>query len=105
MSICADVAADPVHEEMAWLNAEASRNIAPIEVTFSVFQLPMSWLNAEALENIWFIKIAEDVSHFEISALKVDLPLNPRGPEDTAVTIPQPPISVTKLVSQFGIVP
>ena len=48
MSVCADVAADPVHEEMAWLNAEASRNIAPIEVTFSVFQLPMSWSNAEA---------------------------------------------------------
>ena len=33
---------------MAWLNAEAERNIASIEVTFSVFQLPMSWLNAEA---------------------------------------------------------
>ena len=48
MSVCADVAADPVHEEMLWLNAEAERNIAPIEVTFSVFQLPMSWLNAEA---------------------------------------------------------
>ena len=48
MSVCADVAADPVHEEMLWLNAEAERNIAPISVTCAVFQLPMSWLNAEA---------------------------------------------------------
>ena len=48
MLVCADVAADPVHKEMSWLNAEADQNIAYIVVTFSVFQLPMSWLNAEA---------------------------------------------------------
>ena len=48
MSVCADVAADPVHEEMSWLNAEAELNIYSILVTFSVFQLPMSWLNVEA---------------------------------------------------------
>ena len=27
MSVCAVVAADPVHEEMSWLNAEANLNI------------------------------------------------------------------------------
>jgi hypothetical protein len=46
--VCAVVAADPVHEEMSWLNAEADRNIASILVTCAVFQLPMSWLNVEA---------------------------------------------------------
>ncbi|CAL6389751.1 unnamed protein product [Bathycoccus prasinos] len=25
--VCADVAADPVHKEMSWLNAEATKNI------------------------------------------------------------------------------
>ena len=75
MSVCAVVAADPVHEEMSWLNAEANLNIYPYShlrcvptpnvlverrsgpsnmITMhrkslsSVFQLPMSWLNAEA---------------------------------------------------------
>ena len=48
MSVCADVAAVPVHEEMSWLNAEARENIDSISVTCAVFQLPMSWLNAEA---------------------------------------------------------
>jgi len=46
--LCAVVAAVPVHEEMSWLNAEASRNIHTIEVTSAEFQPPMSWLNAEA---------------------------------------------------------
>ena len=49
---CTVVAADPVHEEMSWLNAEAEKNILYMLVTFSVFQLPMSWLNAEAYLNI-----------------------------------------------------
>ena len=48
MPVCAVVAADPVHEEMSWLNAEANLNIYSISVTAAVFQLPMSWLNAEA---------------------------------------------------------
>ena len=48
ISSCAVVAADPVHEEMSWLNAEARSNIPYIEVIFAVFQLPMSWLNTEA---------------------------------------------------------
>ena len=52
MSVCADVAADPVHEEISWLNAEAEENIEFIFVTCAMFQLPMSWLNAEAEENI-----------------------------------------------------
>ena len=52
MSVCAVVAADPVHEEMSWLNAEANLNIYIIKVTScAVFQLPMSWLNAEASRN------------------------------------------------------
>ena len=74
MSVCAVVAADPVHEEMSWLNAEADKTYIHIShflcvptpnvlverrsgikhiyivVTFSVFQLPMSWLNAEAAQ-------------------------------------------------------
>ena len=32
MSVCAVVAADPVHEEMSWLNAEAELNI-PIHIS------------------------------------------------------------------------
>ena len=32
MSVCADVAADPVHEEMLWLNAEAYLNI-PLHIS------------------------------------------------------------------------
>jgi hypothetical protein len=48
MSVCAVVAADPVHEEMSWLNAEAELNIYSILVTDDVVQFPMSWLNAEA---------------------------------------------------------
>ena len=31
MSVCAVVAADPVHEEMSWLNAEANLNIYPYQ--------------------------------------------------------------------------
>ena len=71
MPVCADVAAVPVHEEMSWLNAEASKNIYPISVTFSVFQLPMSWLNAEAEENIFAIFVTCAVSQFEMSPLNV----------------------------------
>ena len=97
---CADVAADPVHEEMSWLNAEASLNIALIVVTCAVFQLPMSWLNAEAEENIEPMVVTFPVSHFEMSPLNVLLPPKPLS------TVPSDPfISVTKLVSQCGIVP
>ena len=46
--VCAVVAADPLHEEMSWLNAEAYLNIYSISVTCAVFQFPMSWLNAGA---------------------------------------------------------
>ena len=42
MSVCADVAADPVHEEMLWLNAEADQNIKLISVTCAVFHLEIS---------------------------------------------------------------
>ena len=75
MSVCADVAADPVHEEMLWLNAEAERNIAPIEVTFSVFQLPMSWLNEVPLPgpiNIKDISVTFDVSQLPMSWLNLN---------------------------------
>ena len=48
MPVCAVVAADPVHQEMSWLNAEAYLNIYPISVTCDVFQFPMFWLNAGA---------------------------------------------------------
>ena len=48
MPFCAVVAADPVHQEMSWLNAEAYLNIYTISVTCAVFQFPMSWLNAGA---------------------------------------------------------
>ena len=73
MSVCADVAADPVHEEMSVVERRSGRNIylisvtcavfqlsnvlverrsgikhIIISVTCAVFQLPMSWLNAEA---------------------------------------------------------
>ena len=57
MSVCAVVAADPVHEEMSWLNAEANLNIYSISVTCAVFQFPMSWLNAEARSNVNFISV------------------------------------------------
>ena len=71
MSVCADVAADPVHEEISWLNAEAEENIEFIFVTCAMFQLPMSWLNAEARKNIDPISVTFSVFHFEISPLKV----------------------------------
>ena len=46
------VAAVPVHEEMSWLNAEASpRNINAISVTCAVFQFPMSWLNGSGIKH------------------------------------------------------
>ena len=71
MLLCAVVAAVPVHEEMSWLNAEASRNIANISVTRAVFHPPMSWLNAEQPRNICPISVTCPVSHFEMSPLKV----------------------------------
>ena len=75
MSVCAVVAAVPVHEEM-------------------------SWLNAEALLNMYCISVTCDVSHSVMSPLNVLLPPKPLS------TVPSDPfISVTKLVSQFGIVP
>ena len=82
MSDCAVVAAGPVHEEMSWLNAEAEANIYLISVTCDVF-------------------------HFVILPLKVFLNPKPRpDPGAGGPAVDQDPlISVTKLVSQFGIVP
>ena len=77
MSVCADVAADPVHEEMSWLNAEAEINIYLISVTFAVFQFPMSWLNAEAEANILSISVTFPVSHFVMLPSNVILPPKP----------------------------
>ena len=71
MSVCADVAADPVHEEMLWLNAEAYLNIHCISVTCAVFQLPMSWLNAEAEANILYIVVTFSVFQLPMSWLKL----------------------------------
>ena len=74
MSVCADVAADPVHEEMLWLNAEADQNIYLISVTFSVFQPPMSWLNAEAELNIALIKVTCAVFQSPMAWLNAEAP-------------------------------
>ena len=41
MSVCADVAAEPVQVEAPWLNLLAFSNILVIEVTFVVFQFPI----------------------------------------------------------------
>ena len=67
MSVCAVVAAVPVHEEMSWLNAEAEENIPFIFVTSAVFQPPMSWLNEDAPLNITDIVATEDVSQRDTS--------------------------------------
>jgi hypothetical protein len=36
------------HDVSTWSNEEAYKNMAPIYITWLVFQLPMGWLNADA---------------------------------------------------------
>ena len=67
-------------------------------VTCETSQFPIGWLNAEALSNIANMFVTCDVSNRVISPLNVFLFPKP-------ISFGYPLISVTKLTSQFGIVP
>jgi len=73
-----------------------------ISVTCDVFQFPMSWLKSAASVNIQAIFFTPDVSQLEMSPLNVFAYAKPWY---ESVSKLYPLISVTKLVSQFGIVP
>ena len=94
MSVTLDVSQLPI----GWLNEEASKNIDTMLVTCETSQFPIGWLNAEALSNIANMFVTRDVSQFVISPLNMFF-----SPKPTPFGYPL--ISVTKLVSQFGIVP
>ena len=74
MLFCATVAAEPVHEEMSRLNAEALKNMYVVSVTRDVSQLAMSRLNAEALKNMYRISITREVSQLLMSWLNAEAP-------------------------------
>jgi len=54
------------------LNAVAPAMMEPISVTWDVFQPWMSWSKYTLLKNILYMLVTDDVSHVEISWLKID---------------------------------
>ena len=57
------------HDDMSWLNAEASENMRSISVTWLVFQLPIGWLKEEASLNIPHILVTWLVSQLPMGWL------------------------------------
>ena len=126
MSVCAVVAADPVHEEMSWLNAEADKNILPISVTLLCVPTPnvlverrsgikhtihISHFLCVPIPNV-LVERRSGIKHISHSSHFPCVPLRNVAVECTfstkalSTSLPSYPlISSTKLVSQFGIVP
>ena len=90
---CAVVAAAPVHVKIYRSNFMAPKNIRSMSVTFEVSHALISLLNDRAYLNIWFMLVTLETFHADMSPLKYSL---------IAKTLC---MFVTRLTSQFGIVP
>ena len=69
-------------------------------VTFKSFHIEMSFLNETAPTNMAYMLVTWDVSHLDISPLKMGL-----LPKPTYSLPNHPRMFVTRLVSQSGIAP
>ena len=94
---------DVIQFPMSWLKESAPENILDRSVTRETSQPLMFWLNAVQFPNMVDISVTCEVSHLEISPLNIPFWLNRLFTWESLDIYP--PMFVTRVVFQYGIVP